>query len=233
MPGSTAIELGVRRLPTVTAAGAAQMAIDEALLRRATAVTARRYLWSPPALSLGKFQQLGEEPRGLPFEVVRRPSGGRAVLHGTGFEWSFAVVFPRGSLPASSVGAAYQIVSDVWAAVLRDAGVGLDESREEPYRHSALCFATSLRYDLHAGAAKVVAVAQARRSGAVLVHGSVLERRPPLELTAAAERLLGEPWRGEGLLGAGAQLDGGALWEAVLRGLAAELACSAGALPAR
>ena len=46
-------------------------------------------------------------------------------------------------------------------------------------------------------------MAQARQAGDTLVHGRVLERRPPDELVAAAERLLGEPWQGEGLAGAG------------------------------
>ena len=69
------------------------MALDAGLLETADEVIARRYTWAPPALSIGKFQELQTVP-GLPFEVVRRPSGGRAVLHGEAFEWSFAVAFP-------------------------------------------------------------------------------------------------------------------------------------------
>ena len=82
-------------------------------------------------------------------------------------------------------------------------GARLDDTREVPYTRSGLCFATALRHDLLAGGEKVVAVAQARRGRTALVHGSVLERRPPDELVAAVERLVGEPWRGEGLAGAG------------------------------
>ncbi len=61
----------------------------------------------------------------------------------------------------------------------------------------------------------------------MLVHGSVLERRPPEELTQVAETLLGEPWQGEGLAGAGYVLAADMIWkrvlvrlEAALRGLA-------------
>jgi hypothetical protein len=136
----------------------------------------------------------------LPFDIVRRPSGGRAVLHGADFEWSFAVVFPPGAARnGNRVDTTYALVSAAMADALRAAGVTLTAEREEPYRRSALCFATSLRHDLHAAAGKVVAVAQVRRGGATLVHGSVMERRPPAMLTDVVERLVGEPWSGEGM----------------------------------
>ncbi|NLG64211.1 MAG: lipoate--protein ligase family protein [Actinobacteria bacterium] len=216
-------DLGVRRLPSLTAAGATQMAIDRGLLQNAEFVTARRYLWSPPALSVGKFQRLAVHGGDVPFDVVRRPSGGRAVLHGEGFEWSFAVVFPPGLRLPAGVRGAYEVVSAAFASALAGAGLPLRAGREQPYRHSALCFRTSLRYDLHAAGGKVVAVAQVQNGGAVLVHGSVLERRPPRQLLAAVETLLGESWRGEGLEGVGAGGDGAALWESALRSLTERL----------
>jgi len=210
----------VRVLPFLRAGGGAQMALDDGLLDEAEGVVARRYAWAPPALSLGKFQKLDTVP-GLPLEVVRRPTGGRAVLHGEGFEWSFAVVFPEGALgEKASAGAdtsvPYDVVSRSLAAAFAELGVSLDEGRETPYQSSALCFATALRHDLFARGEKVAAVAQAWRGGRVLVHGSVLERRPPDELTQVAETLLGEPWRGEGLAGAGYVIDGEMLWRRVL-----------------
>ena len=143
--------------------------------------------WAPPALSLGKFQKLDAVP-GLPFEVVRRPTGGRAVLHGEDFEWSFAVVFPGGALGAerrapASTPPRRTISSRARSrAAFGELGVHLDGGREAPYQRSALCFATALRHDLFARGEKVAAIAQARRGGRVLVHGSVLERRPPDEL---------------------------------------------------
>ena len=70
----------VKVLPELCAPGAAQMALDAGLLETADEVIARRYMWSPPALSLGKFQEYAPVA-GLPFEVVRRPTGGRAILH--------------------------------------------------------------------------------------------------------------------------------------------------------
>lgn len=246
---------GVRRLPELTAPGVVQMAIDAGLLAEARWVTLRRYLWSPPAVSLGRFQRLPAAaavlprqddasrpaalredgvplralgapvsegdvppPAGLPFDVVRRPSGGRAVLHGAGFEWSFAVAFPAGWSGAegarrrdSGVDEPYRLVSAAMADALAAAGVGVAADRDEPYRRSALCFSTSLRHDLHTDYGKVVAVAQVRRAGAALVHGSVLMRRPPQELIVALEGLVGEPWRGEGLESA-RRVSGEAVW---------------------
>lgn len=242
-------EMGLRAvhvLPLVRAAGAAQMAVDDGMLRSAEMVMARRYTWAPPALSLGKFQKAAAAPAdaggapaeldatrlptlltsqsGLPFDVVYRPSGGRAVLHGEEFEWSFAIVFPAGTIASPRVEAPYDLVSSAFAQALRELGVGLDGRRTTPYQRSALCFATALRHDLLAGGDKIVAVAQARRDGCVLVHGSVLERRPPLELTEAVERLLGEPWRGDGLAASGAALDGDELWLRVVELIDREVA---------
>jgi lipoate-protein ligase A len=218
----------VRWLPPLEAGGGVQMAFDDGLLETAERVIARQYTWDPPALSLGKFQQvvLG---RPLPFEVVRRPSGGRAVLHGAAFEWSFAVVFPAGALRDERVATPYELVSGAFAAALRAAGVPLDVTRAEPYQRSALCFASALRHDLLAGGSKLVAVAQARRGTRTLVHGSVLERRPPLQLVAAAEELLDEPWRGGGLEAGGVVVARERLWRAVLEQLEAALVARAGA----
>ena len=217
----------VKVLPELRAGGGAQMALDTGLLLTAETVIARRYLWAPPALSLGKFQKCDPVP-GVPFEVVRRPTGGRAVLHGEGFEWSFAVAFPPGVLgsgPGTGVDVTtpYDVVAGAFAGALRDLGVTLDQSRIEPYRRSALCFAGALRHDILARGEKLVAIAQAKHEGRTLVHGSVLECRPPDELVQVAETLLGEPWQGDGLAGAGHTLAPEMIWNRVLAGLETSL----------
>ena len=170
-------------LPELRASGGAQMALDTGLLETAEEVIARRYTWAPPALSLGKFQKYEPVP-GLPFDVVRRPSGGRAVLHGEGFELSFAVAFPAKALGAGAragldVAKPYEVVTGAFAGAFKALDVTLDDDRESAYQRSALCFASMLRHDVTARGEKLVALAQARSGGRVLVHGSVLERRPP------------------------------------------------------
>ena len=203
------------------------MALDSGLLETAEGVIARRYTWAPPALSLGRFQEFEAVP-GLPLDVVRRPSGGRAVLHGETFEWSFAVAFPPGvpgGGPRASVdvGGPYGLVAVAFAAALTELGVTLDGRGETPYQRSALCFAGALRYDLCARGEKIVAMAQAKKEGRSLVHGSVLMRRPPRELTEVVEALLGEPWQGEGLAAAGIVLAPETIWNATLLRLEAAL----------
>jgi lipoate-protein ligase A len=213
----------VKVLPDLRAGGGRQMALDAGLLETVEEVIARRYTWAPPALSIGKFQELQLVP-GLPFEVVRRPTGGRAVLHGEAFEWSFAVAFPPG-LPASGpraavdVGGPYGLVALAFTAALRELGVTLDDPGEVAYQRSALCFAGALRYDICSRGQKVVAIAQAKKEGRTLVHGSFLMERPPEELTLAVEALAGEVWESDGLAGSGVVLAPETIWNTTLRKL--------------
>ena len=147
---------------------------------------------------------------GVPFDVVRRPSGGRAVLHGEGFEWSFAVAFPPGALGAGpgagvDVTTPYDLVAGAFAGAFdgarRHAGRGPRRRRTSARRCAsrARCATTCSR------AARSWWPSRRRAEGRVLVHGSVLERRPPDELVQVAETLLGEPWQGDGLAGAGSR----------------------------
>jgi lipoate-protein ligase A len=217
----------VKVLPEFRAGGGEQMALDEGLLETVKEVLARRYTWAPPALSIGKFQELELVP-GLPFEVVRRPTGGRAVLHGEAFEWSFAVAFPpgvpsAGPRAAVDVGGPYGLVALAFTAALKELGLTLDAPGEVPYQRSALCFAGALRYDLCSRGQKVVAIAQAKKEGRTLVHGSFLMERPPEELTLAVEALVGEVWVSEGLAGAGVMLAPEMIWSTTLRKLEAAL----------
>jgi lipoate-protein ligase A len=232
----------VVELAPLRASGASQMTFDTRLLHDGGPVGAagegvptvwvRRYTWLPPAVSIGKFQQLSDEAHGLLLDagvdVTRRPTGGRLVLHGSGFEWSFAVLVPAGVLPPYRTDAPYRLVSEALAQALAGCGVALDETREEPYTRSALCFASALRHDLLVGGTKAVAVAQARHGDRILVHGSVLERRPPGELVAAVEAATGEGWRGEGLDARGFVPDAGAVWDGLVTGLRAALGAAEG-----
>jgi lipoate-protein ligase A len=217
----------IKVLPEFHAGGGAQMALDEGLLETVEEVMARRYTWAPPALSIGKFQDLPQVP-GLPFQIVRRPTGGRAVLHGEAFEWSFAVAFPTG-VPTAGPRAAvdvvgpYGLVAAAFAAALKELGLTLDGSGEVPYQRSALCFAGALRYDICSRGQKLVAIAQAKKQGRTLVHGSFLMERPPDELTQAVEVLVGEVWESEGLAGSGVMLAPETIWRTTLRKLEAGL----------
>ena len=145
-----------------------------------------------------------------------RPAAGRCCT-ARAFEWSFAVAFPpgvptEGPRAAVDVGGPYGIVAAAFGAAFMELGVTLDGSGETPYQRSALCFAGALRYDICSRGEKLVAIAQAKKEGRALVHGSVLMQRPPEELVVAVEALVGEPWQGEGLAGAGAMLAPETIW---------------------
>lgn len=203
------------------------MAFDAGLLETVDEVMARRYTWTPPALSIGRFQEV-PLVSGLPFEVVRRPTGGRAVLHGETFEWSFAVAFPPGvptGGPRGSVDVdgTYSLVAGAFAAALMELGVTLDGRGEVPYQRSALCFSGALRYDICSRGQKILAIAQARKEGRTLVHGSFLVERPPEGLTRAVESLVGEPWESDGLAGSGIMPAPETVWNTMLRKLEAAL----------
>src|SRR5256714_10530366 len=133
------------------AAGAWNMAVDEVLLEGVVAGTApptlRFYGWTPPCLSLGYFQPFDavnlDGCRALGVDVVRRPTGGRAILHDR--ELTYSVVLPastlghdRGVLPS------YRRLSLALQAGLQRLGidVSLAPESEAPTRavHGPACF---------------------------------------------------------------------------------------------
>ena len=162
--------------------GAANMRRDRELLDRATAgaaPTLRLYRWSRPTLTLGHTQPLerAADPAalrkfGIPW--VRRPTGGRALLH-LPDELTYAFAAPRGE--AAGVRAAYFRVMEAIGGAL--AGfVRLDAlSRTSLPRDRAAprlpCHAVATGHELSAGGRKLVSGAQRWRRGAFLQHGSI------------------------------------------------------------
>lgn len=182
--------------------GADNMALDEAMLESVIgggAAAVRFYTWSPTTLSLGVNQPVGEVDRAAMqergFGLVRRITGGRAVLHGP--ELTYSVV-ARENDPRVSGGVieSYRKISAALVAGLRTLGVevelaapnrallravatsrranNLDEGAEVEGSHGAVCFDAASAYELTAGGRKLVGSAQARRGGVLLQHGSIL-----------------------------------------------------------
>jgi lipoate-protein ligase A len=166
------------------------MAVDEALLEACRNLSAppgsrpvlRLYGWSVPTLSLGRFQDALQSvdqgfcrDRGIP--LVRRPTGGAAVLHDR--EVTYAVVGRVGEPPfAGSVLETYRGIAEGIARGLRLLGVEPDLPAAAPARRvaerSAQCFAEASSYEITFAGRKVVGAAQVRRRGAALQHGSIL-----------------------------------------------------------
>lgn len=166
------------------------MAADEAMMISVGAgeapPTLRFFGWKPATLSIGYFQKADDEVlldevkrRGLGF--VRRPTGGRAVLHDAELTYSIVVPDAYQGLPGS-VTESYRVLSE--GLVLGFGELGLDArmvslaTEEEKAKHaaagSAACFDSPSWYELVVDGRKVAGSAQVRRHGAVLQHGSIL-----------------------------------------------------------
>ena len=161
------------------------MAVDEILLEGVAAGTApptlRFYEWTPACLSLGYFQAVDvvdvDGCRGLGVEVVRRPTGGRAILHDRELTYSVA-------LPASVLGhddgvlPSYYRLSLALRDGLRRLGVAATLAPESaasgPTAHGPVCFDRPSAHEILLQGRKLVGSAQMRRGGGILQHGSIL-----------------------------------------------------------
>jgi lipoate-protein ligase A len=166
---------------------AAHMAADEAVLDDVAAgapPALRLYRWSPPALSLGRFQPADDvDERAcarLGVAVVRRPTGGRGLLHGA--DLTYAVALPRPAGPAGGVDAVYRTIAGALIDGLARVGVTAAVARHHGPA-GPVCFAGQQGADLRVGDRKLCGSAQVRRDGAVLQHGSILLDRLPFDET--------------------------------------------------
>ncbi len=161
--------------------GAANMTIDAALLAEA-ARTGRAFLrlyhFDPPCLSLGRneaaahYDRAAIARRGL--DVVRRPTGGRAVWHE--YELTYAVAAPIATF--GGLRAAYHAIHTRLAAAIHTLGVTATlapnaPTARPPVRLSS-CFAAPVGGEVLVGGRKVVGSAQVREGRAFLQHGSIL-----------------------------------------------------------
>jgi lipoate-protein ligase A len=189
------------------------MGVDEALLEAAAAdgqCTVRFYRWQEPTLSLGYFQPYAERWRHAASSrsaVVRRSSGGGAILHDVELTYSFTV--PNSHPLALNRLRLYGAVHTALIEALAHWGVEasmFQRPNQKPLPDSAsrqpfLCFQRRSPGDVLVGGAKVAGSAQRRRQGAVLQHGSVLLARSAAapELDGLNE-LTGKAFRAEELL---------------------------------
>lgn len=161
--------------------GAWNMALDEALLddsARSGRSYWRFYQWQEPTLSLGYFQRYDElarryRARGLP--MVRRLTGGGAILHDR--ELTYSVVLPREHALARNRDELYDVVHRSLVQVLKQWRVQAQlfvAGHGGPPDEPLLCFERRAPGDVLAGRHKLAGSAQRRRRGAVLQHGSVL-----------------------------------------------------------
>jgi lipoate---protein ligase len=177
-----------RLIPCFTAPGELQMQIDRWLLQEHIAQrqppTLRFYQWSTVAISLGYHQRRYPEAwqslkyGGESIDLVRRPTGGRAVLHQGELTYSIVTSGILGSKIA-----AYQQLCEFLIQGWRTLGVELTYgAKGREYRDQADCFATATGADLVlTNGYKFIGSAQLIRDGTLLQHGS-MRLRPDLDL---------------------------------------------------
>jgi lipoyl(octanoyl) transferase len=163
--------------------GAWNMALDEAIMDVVAAgdslPTLRFYAWEPPCLSLGKRQPLDgvdlERCRADGIDVVRRATGGFAILHTDELTYSVAVR-PDDPRADGAILDAYRKLSQGLLAGLRLLGAAPEMSPVMPggvHNASAACFEVPSAYEIVVGRQKLIGSAQARPAGRVLQHGSL------------------------------------------------------------
>lgn len=162
---------------------------EEALLRAAREggpPTLRLYGWNPPAVSLGRFQHESTAVRSdacyrRGIDVVRRITGGRAVLHDRELTYSIAARSGSGIFPDDVLGA-YKAIAAALLAGLGNLGIRA-EMVARAGRHAHLvdrssgnpsCFSSPSWYEILVQGKKIIGSAQRRIPGAFLQHGSIL-----------------------------------------------------------
>ena len=166
------------------------MALDEALLdwhsEGKIPPTLRFYGWNPPTLSLGYFQKIHQEINLKKVEehglgLVRRMTGGRAVLHDQELTYNVVVSEHYPNIP-KTVTEAYRFISQGILEGFRELGLdayfSVPESKEDKDQlknpRSAICFDAPSWYELVVEGRKVAGSAQTRQKGVILQHGSIL-----------------------------------------------------------
>ena len=173
-----------RLLITPPAHGAWNMAVDESILlhigRGESLPTLRLYAWTPACLSLGYAQPFADvdikrlKERG--WEVVRRITGGRAILHTD--ELTYSVIAPNDEPRVEgTVLESYNRLAQALLLAVKKLDVPVemknDLTQSAIFRRNPVCFEVPSTYEITADGKKLIGSAQARKKEGVLQHGSL------------------------------------------------------------
>ncbi len=171
---------------------AADMFLMEKSIREPSVVFVRFYTWEPAAITIGRMQRAASQ---LDFRAlerdgiswIRRPTGGRAVLHAG--DLTYSCIFNRSNTVfGDNVAATYKTITDCLRRGLMDAGI------ETVLQHSVShlikcgrevklpCFLAPNRNEIMVNGRKLVGSAQYRTSSAILQHGSIPINKEYLKL---------------------------------------------------
>jgi lipoyl(octanoyl) transferase len=183
---------GWRLILSPPARGAWNMAVDEAILevagRGLAPPTLRLYDWSPPCLSLGFRQPVADIDldalRSRGWDIVRRPTGGRSILHTDELTYSVCGPYSEPRL-AGSVLESYRRLSDALLQALHSLNIPAEthpelakpqsEQTKSPGEeiNGPICFEVPSSYEITVKGKKLIGSAQSRKREGVLQHGSL------------------------------------------------------------
>lgn len=214
-----------RLIYTPAANGAWNMAVDEAILESVgqgtVKPTLRLYAWSPPCLSLGYAQPVADVDRhrlaNYGWGLVRRPTGGKAILHTDELTYAVMAPHPEPRL-AGGVLESYQRLSSALIKAMTSLDLSVQALEKSPSGNhqvttNPVCFETPSNYEITIAGRKIIGSAQARRREGVLQHGSFPLRGDLTRITSvlsfpdekqreqAASRLLQRATTAEEVLG--------------------------------
>lgn len=162
--------------------GARNMAVDEAILTAVSSgsqpPTLRLYGWQPFCLSLGYGQRVRDVDRDRlekhGWHLVRRPTGGRAILHGDELTYSVSLPIDH-DLAQGDVVTSYRRISEALMVALQHLGLSPRSEKQEnkPDKVGPVCFEVPSHYEITAGGRKLIGSAQVRRQQGILQHGSL------------------------------------------------------------
>lgn len=165
------------------------MAVDETLLDRNLSGNShpvlRFYSWSEPTLSVGCNQKTSDinfdllKEKGISF--VRRPTGGRAVLHQNGITYS--TIIPLSKIPDKSVYESCRLIHSAIYNALNKMGINTSQNLNKKVNLSnPVCFSYPSYSELTFEGKKIVGSAQMRRSHFLMQHGSIPFKGEPFSI---------------------------------------------------
>ena len=174
-----------RLLYTPPSNGAWNMAVDESILehihRGESQPTLRLYAWDPPCLSLGRAQSFADvdmqRVKANGWEVVRRATGGRAILHTDELTYSVTGSAEEPVL-AGGILESYNRLAQALLFAVRELGLPVEMKEYESAGHASneknpVCFEVPATYEITVNGKKLIGSAQARKQEGVLQHGSL------------------------------------------------------------
>jgi lipoate-protein ligase A len=173
-----------RLIITPPSPGAWNMALDEAFLESTSEgifpPTLRLYAWSPPCISLGYAQPSSQVDirslQELNWDIVRRSTGGRAILHTDELTYSVSAPLDNPHF-AGGVLESYKHISQGLVQALQIMQLKIEIQPEvkltSDEREQPICFEIPSSYEITAGGKKLIGSAQVRRRGGVLQHGTL------------------------------------------------------------